>query len=108
MTLPSNPTMTHKPNEREKKMIITEEEIERVHANANFGSLSKRKVVNDGVLKTSMGYIMGYTQLCILLEHGLVKNPKPGCYKTTLTQKGFKYLRSILSYTDLAKLADDS
>jgi len=30
------------------RKIITDEEIERVHANANFGTMSKRDVVNTG------------------------------------------------------------
>ena len=36
--------------------IITDEEIERVHANANFGPMDKRTVVNQGVLKCASGY----------------------------------------------------
>lgn len=89
--------------------IVSDEEIERVHANANFGSLSKRKVVNDGVLKTAMGYSMGHTQLCILVEHGLVKTPKPMHHgTTTLTKKGFKYLQSVFRYKDIEKLAEGS
>lgn len=84
--------------------IISDEEIERVHANANFGSLSKRRVVNDGVLKTAMGYSMGHTQLCILMEHGLVKTPKPGRFETSLTKKGIKYLHSIVSYAAIEEI----
>ena len=41
--------------------IITDEEIERVHANANFGSIGKRQVINQGVLKCACGYYQGHT-----------------------------------------------
>lgn len=85
--------------------IVSDEEIERIHGHANFGpTMSKRKVVNDGVLKTALGYSMGHTQLCILMEHGLVKTPRHGRYETTLTKKGFKYLHSVFSYADVEKL----
>lgn len=92
----------------EKPPIISDEDVERVHGNANFGSLSKRRVVNDGVLKTAMGYSMGHTQLCILMEHGLVKTPKPGRYETSLTKKGIRYLQTIFRYQDIEKLAESS
>jgi len=49
--------------------IISEEEIERVHANANFGSMSKRDVVNQGVLKCASGYYQGHTSKQIITEH---------------------------------------
>lgn len=89
--------------------IISDEEVERVHANASFGpTMSKRRVVNDGVLKTAMGYSMGHTQLCILMEHGLVKTPKPGRCETALTKKGVRYLQSVFRYADIEKLGETS
>jgi hypothetical protein len=87
--------------------IIPDEEIVRVHGNANFGSLSKRKVVNEGVLKYAFGYEGGYTQLCILLEHGLIKKPKPMSYKSTLTEKGKRYLRAAFPYEKVIRLSHD-
>lgn len=66
--------------------IITDKEIECVHANANFGSMSKRDVVNQGVLKCASGYYQGHTSNQIIKEHGLVN----GKYK--LTAKGKEYL----------------
>lgn len=78
-------------------IIITDEDIDRVHANANFGSMSKRDVVNEGVLKYAFGYTGGHTQLCILLEHGLIRKPAPGRYDSTLTKKGLRYLQAIYS-----------
>jgi hypothetical protein len=78
--------------------IISDEEIDRVHANADFGSMSKRDVVSEGVLKYAFGYAGGHTQLQILLEHDLVRKPKPASYKTTLTKKGQRYLRAAFPF----------
>ena len=75
--------------------IISDAEIARVHAHANFGSMSPREVVNDGVLKYAIGYQGGHTQLCILLEHGLITKPRPGRYDANLTKKGKKYARAL-------------
>lgn len=69
--------------------IITDEEIERVHANADFGSMSKRAVVNLGVLKIAASFRMGYTVTQICSEHGLITKG----YK--LTKKGREYLWAV-------------
>lgn len=53
--------------------IIPDDEVEAVHAFANFGDQSKRDVVDEGVLKYAFGYEAGSTQLAILREHGLLK-----------------------------------
>ncbi len=66
--------------------IISDEEIERVHANANFGCMSKRDVVNQGVLKCASGYYQGHTSTQIVTEHGLVSK------EYELTAKGRIYL----------------
>ena len=68
--------------------IISDEEIERVHANANFGSMKKRDVVDQGVLKCASGYYQGSTSRSIIQEHGLID----GDYN--LTAKGREYLWS--------------
>jgi len=75
--------------------IISDEEITRVHGYANFGDMTPREVVNDGVRKYAVGFTGGHTQLCILMEHGLIAKPKPGKYQANLTQKGKRYARSI-------------
>lgn len=77
--------------------IISDEAVERVHGNANFGDMSKRQVVNEGVLKYAFGYDSGHTQLCILMEHGLVRKPKAMRYHSSLTVKGQRYLRAMLA-----------
>ncbi len=68
--------------------LIPDEAIERVHANANFGSMPKRDVVKETVLKCAFEYSAGYTALQICQEHGLLKKDDK------LTVFGFKYLRS--------------
>lgn len=80
--------------------IISDEEIARVHTHANFGAMSPREVVNEGVRKTAVGYHCGSTQLHILLEHGLATKPRPGSSDVSLTKKGKAYARSI--YCDTA------
>ncbi len=66
--------------------IISDEEIERVHGNANFGTSSKRDVVNQGVLKCASGYYQGSTSRAIITEHDLITKAY------TLTPKGRTYL----------------
>lgn len=78
--------MSEKPEE-----IISDDEIERVHANANFGSMDKRTVVNQGVLKCASGYYQGSTSNAIIKEHGLVDD------KYRLTPKGRAYLWAAFS-----------
>jgi hypothetical protein len=76
--------------------IISDCEIDRIHLNANFGSMSKRRVVDEGVLKYAVGYTGGSTQLSILQEHGLVHRPRIRSCRTTLTGKGQKYLQAMI------------
>lgn len=83
--------------------IVTDDQVEEVHANANFGpSLTKRDVVNQGVVTYAFGYTSGHTQLQILTEHGLVKKPKG--YNTMLTKKGFEYLWALFRGIPLASI----
>ena len=84
--------------------LISDAEIERVHGNANFGSMSKRRVVDEGVLKYAFGYTSGSTQLAILREHKLLRAPQPGSYASTLTKKGFRYLRALKGDYPIANL----
>ncbi len=70
--------------------IVSDEEVERVHANANFGSMPKRDVLNYGTLKTACGYYHGSTSTSICIEHGLITE------KThKLTKKGRQYLWAV-------------
>jgi len=88
---------------RQLNEIISDEEIERVHANANFGDMTKRQVVNEGVLSYSMGYTTGHTMMTILREHGLIT--KPCGYKASLTEKGKEYLRAMFYGVPLRSIA---
>ena len=71
--------------------IISDEEIDRVHANANFGSTPKRWVVDEALLKCACGYHNGHTAQTILAEHGLIREARRRG-TTALTQRGRKYL----------------
>ena len=84
--------------------IISDAEVERVHANANFGSMSKRDVVDDGVLQYVFGYDTGHTQMTILREHGLLRASRPRSYKADLSAKGKNYLRAMFRGTDYRNL----
>lgn len=85
--------------------IVTDEEIELAH-HGNFGTMPKRRVVDEGVLKYAFGYSSGSTQLTILIEHGLVRKPKPGSYHTTLTKKGQAYLRALKGACSIEQILD--
>ena len=84
--------------------IISDEEIERVHAYANFGDMLKRDVVDDGVLQFVFGYDTGHTQMTILREHGLLRASKPRSYRADLSAKGKDYLRAMFWGTDYRNL----
>ena len=93
---PKEPPMTKTQNEL-LAAIISDEEIIRVHGHANFGSMSPREVVNDGVWKSAVGYHCGHTQFSILRDHGLITKPKGMSYDVNLTKKGKRYARLILA-----------
>ena len=73
------------------KTIIPDSEIERVHANANFGDTPKRDVVNFALLKCACGYHNGHTAQQIIAERGLIRD-RNSRGTTALTAKGRKYL----------------
>ena len=66
--------------------IISDEELDRVHANADFGDMTKREVVNLGVLKCASGFYLGSASRHIVNEHGLIDQDY------NLTAKGRAYL----------------
>ena len=91
------------PNEPQTTLqIISDDEIERIHANANFGTMTKRQVVNEGVLKYAAGYTAGHTMYTILREHALIRNSVS--YKSRLTKKGQDYLCAMLREAKFTKL----
>lgn len=67
--------------------LVTDEEVATVHGNADFGRLSPRGVLREGVLKRACGYHCGFTMSSILIAHKLV-TPKD----ERLTRKGQQYL----------------
>ncbi|GGE36521.1 hypothetical protein GCM10007276_12520 [Agaricicola taiwanensis] len=85
--------------------IVSDAEIERVHG-GNFGSMTKREVVDEGVLQHAFGYSTGYTMTCILLGHRLICHTAPGMGSRGLTRKGFRYLRAMKAGTPLQAILD--
>jgi hypothetical protein len=71
-------------NEQE---IITDEQLNEVWGNANFGAVSKRDLVKETLLKCLAEYESGHTAKCIVRELGLVH-----IHKWKLTKLGCKYL----------------
>ena len=76
---------------RDPKQIISDAEIEQVHANADFGHMDKRTVVDQGVLKCAAGFYQGHTSNRIIKMHGLITED----YE--LTKKGRDYLWAAFS-----------
>ncbi|PCJ24115.1 MAG: hypothetical protein COA96_10240 [SAR86 cluster bacterium] len=74
--------------------IITDSQIETVHAYADFGSMGKRMVVNESLLKLACGFHNGSTAQHILADHGLIFE-RYGKRSHTLTAKGRKYLWAV-------------
>lgn len=64
---------------------ISDEEIDRVWGNANFGDRPKRQVILETLLQISGAFHSGYTSMCICQKLGLLgsnlRNP-------ALTKKG--------------------
>ena len=75
----------------ELQKIISDEELNKVCGNANFGNCSKRDVLRSTLLKCASGYYTGHTAKCIVEELGLVTK------KWTLTKKGKQYLYESFS-----------
>lgn len=74
--------------------ILSDEQINAVWGNANFGSRSKREVIRDTLVKVLAGYDTGRTAKVICRELGLICNKK-----WALTTKGKKYLGEYILET---------
>lgn len=76
--------------------LISDEKIKKVHGNANFGTMSQREVVHDGIRKVAIGQSCGHTQYEILREHKLITAPKRGRFwSIRLTEFGMRYARAM-------------
>lgn len=74
--------------------LISDSEIERVHANANFGDTPMREIVDSALLKIACGYSNGSTAQHILADHGLIIS-RHGRGSRSLTSRGKKYLYAV-------------
>lgn len=66
--------------------LVTDEELDRVWGNANFGDMTKREVLRLGTLKCLAGWHQGFTSKTICTELGLINS------QYRVTAKGRAYL----------------
>lgn len=71
--------------------IISNNEIDAVWGNADFGKISRREVIKFALLKVASGYANGHTAECIIRELGLIGKAK-GKKVNYITAKGRRYL----------------
>ena len=69
------------------KELISDDLLDQVWGYANFGSISKREVVRDTLLKCASGYYTGRTAEFIAMELGLISRKE-----WMLTKLGQEYL----------------
>ena len=66
--------------------IISDQALESIYCNADFGAVSRRQVLRLGVLKCASGFSQGHTSKAICEELGLIDS------RYVLTGKGQRYL----------------
>ena len=106
MSLPIE-VIDHIPAEPKEEMIVPEiitpdllsnvsdEEIEAVFKNTNFGPGSHRERLTKSVLETAVGYHCNNTITCIMRSLGLIGQYRQGRLPV-LTKKGQEYLQTAL------------
>lgn len=71
---------------------VSDEDIERVFKNTNFGGADHRKLLEASVFKKMVGYHCGFTITCIMEGLGLIgRTGKP-------TKKGIEFVRHAYSH----------
>jgi hypothetical protein len=73
--------------------LITDEAINLVFANTNFGSETPRETIADTLYKVDAGYSTGRTACVCCSELGLINSTSPGRY--TVTYLGREYLKLL-------------
>jgi len=73
-----------------REQIISDEDVARVHGSADFGDMTARRVVDQGVSNVALGYHCGSVMQSILIEHGLAW-PRSGESPKHLKPKGQRY-----------------
>ena len=72
------------------EVILSDQEVHDVAVNADFGSMTKRQMINKGVLKCACGFYSGSMLTFILEQHGLINKDN------SLTVKGKAYLWAVM------------
>jgi hypothetical protein len=75
--------------------LITENAINIVFENTNFGKITAREVVEENLIKVKQGWAIGHTAKCCLVELGLI-------YETSkknlvATRVGDRYLEILIN-----------
>lgn len=83
--------------------IVSDEDIEMNHV-GNFGTMSPRRVVDEGVLKTALGYHSGRTVRMILCAHQLIHSEDED--DSSLSTKGLRYLRALFAQKGIGATID--
>lgn len=68
------------------KDIVSDEDMAKAFANANFGRMAHRDVLKFAVLKCACGYYQGFTSRTIATELGLIT------WQYNVTKKGREYI----------------
>lgn len=71
--------------------LLSDAEISKAWANANFGDVGRRELIANTLLKCASGFVTGSTAKAIVSELGLTTT------KWTLTVKGKQYLWAAYS-----------
>lgn len=77
--------------------LITDEAISIVFENTNFGSRTPREMISKDLWQISVGYHIGYTMQCCLLELGLIYRKSRKREDYGVTKIGEKYLEILKS-----------
>lgn len=72
--------------------LITDKAIEIVFENTRFGNITPRELIAKDLEQVSMGYHVGHTMKCCLIELGLIYESKGNLWVTAI---GKKYLEIL-------------
>lgn len=90
---PKNSPLPQSPTLSAEQSLISDEQIDQVFGHSNFGTMSKREVIRQALLKRIKGYSSGRTATAIISNLGLIKG------EDALSDLGVSYLLASNSYT---------
>lgn len=75
--------------------LITDNAIEIVFRNTNFGNTTPRQVLEENLIQVKQGWAIGHTAKCCLIELGLIYESTNRNLVTTMV--GNRYLEILLN-----------